>query len=72
MILFRVFCAAVLAGSTFAGLHAADAAEADSVAAGHSYHGEAFNEGPRQAAEMMPGMAPIEFPTSTKSEAAQG
>ena len=45
---------------------------AEDVAAGHSYHGEAFNDGPRQAAVMMPGMAPIDFPTSTKSESAQG
>ncbi|MCO8120861.1 peroxiredoxin family protein [Stieleria sp. TO1_6] len=44
---------------------------ADAVDAGHSYHGEAFNEGPRQAAVLMPGMAAIEFPTSTKSELAQ-
>lgn len=51
---------------------AADGVAADGVAAGHSYHGEVFNEGPRQSAVMMPGMAPIEFPTSTKSEAAQG
>ena len=39
--------------------------------AGHSYHGEAFNEGPRQAAVLMPGMAKIRFPSSTKSETAQ-
>lgn len=50
---------------------AADPTEADTPAAGHSYHGEVFNEGPRQAAELMPGMAEIEFPTSTKSESAQ-
>ncbi len=46
-------------------------ADSDSVLAGHSYHGEAFNEGPRQAAELIPGMAEIEFPTSTKSAIAQ-
>lgn len=49
----------------------ASAAESDPPAAGHSYHGEAFNEGPRQAAVLMPGMSEIDFPTSTKSEKAQ-
>lgn len=50
---------------------AVENAEDDSVLAGHSYHGEAFNEGPRQAAVIIPGMGSIEFPTSTKSEVAQ-
>ncbi|MEM9587065.1 MAG: peroxiredoxin family protein, partial [Planctomycetota bacterium] len=44
---------------------------AESIAAGHSYHGEVFNEGPRQAAILMDGMAKIDFPTSTQSELAQ-
>jgi peroxiredoxin len=39
--------------------------------AGHSYHGEAFNEGPRQGAVLMSGMADIDFPTSTKSARSQ-
>ncbi|QEF97016.1 AhpC/TSA family protein [Stieleria maiorica] len=72
MSFFRVFCIVLLVGSTASPLDAADSAATDSVAAGHSYHGEAFNQGPRQAAVMMPGMAKIEFPTSTESEAAQG
>ncbi len=46
-------------------------ADADSVLAGHSFHGEAFNEGPRQAAVLIPEMGSIEFPTSTKSATAQ-
>ena len=29
----------------------------ESVLAGHSYHGEAFNEGPRRSAVLIPGMA---------------
>ena len=45
--------------------------ESESVLAGHSYHGEAFNEGPRQAAVLIEGMAPIEFATSTKLASAQ-
>ncbi|QDV46209.1 AhpC/TSA family protein [Stieleria neptunia] len=72
MFVSRVFCVAVLAGSLVSITPAADVPVTDSVAAGHSYHGEAFNEGPRQAAVMMPGMAKIEFPTSTKNDAAQG
>ena len=38
---------------------------------GHSLHGEAFNEGPRQAAELMAGMPTIDFPITTKSPDAQ-
>lgn len=37
---------------------------------GHSVHGEAFNEGPRQAAKLMPGCGQVSFPiTHTKPEA---
>ena len=43
----------------------------DEVEAGHSYHGEAFNEGPRQAGWIIDGMPKITFPTSTQSESAQ-
>ena len=39
--------------------------------AGHSYHGEAFNEGPRQRAYLIPGMANVDFPVTTKNEEAQ-
>ncbi|WP_419189256.1 redoxin domain-containing protein [Stieleria marina] len=45
-------------------------ASADPLA-GHSYHGEAFNEGPRQSAKLIDGMAKLKFPTSTKSTKAQ-
>lgn len=38
---------------------------------GHSLHGESFNEGPRQAAVLMPGMPKIQFPVSTKDAEAQ-
>ncbi len=47
------------------------AVDKESVLAGHSYHGDAFNEGPRRAAVLLPGMAKIEFDTSTKSPMAQ-
>ncbi len=42
----------------------ADTAKKEPVA-GHSMHGETFNEGPRQAAYLMEGMGNIEFDVST-------
>ncbi len=44
---------------------------AETVAAGHSFHGEAFNEGPRRQAHRMEGLAKIEFPTSAQSPRGQ-
>ena len=38
---------------------------------GHSFHGEAFNEGPRQKAYLMGGTGNIRFPVTTKSDLAQ-
>jgi peroxiredoxin/tetratricopeptide (TPR) repeat protein len=38
---------------------------------GHSGMGEAFNEGPRQKAYLMKGMANVHFPVTTKSSLAQ-
>ncbi len=46
-------------------------ADEPAVLAGHSYHGEAYNEGPRQAAYLMPGMGNISFPASTENDLAQ-
>lgn len=43
----------------------------DPVGFGHSVHGEAFDEGPRQAAYLMPGMPDIDFPVTTTSPEAQ-
>jgi peroxiredoxin/Flp pilus assembly protein TadD len=40
-------------------------------AAGHSLHGDAFNEGPRQAATLLPGMGKVHFAVSTKVPQAQ-
>ncbi|MCA9127033.1 MAG: redoxin domain-containing protein [Planctomycetales bacterium] len=45
--------------------------ESEETLAGHSYHGEAFNEGPRQAAYLMQGMGNVSFATSTKNVLAQ-
>jgi peroxiredoxin len=38
---------------------------------GHSYHGEAFDEGPRQAAYLMGNTGDVTFPVTTKSKEAQ-
>ena len=38
---------------------------------GHSMQGDAFNEGPRQAAVLMSGTGDLHFPITTKSELAQ-
>ena len=46
----------------------ADGSTRDDIAAGHSFHGEAFNEGPRQAAYLMPGLGRVDFPVSTTNE----
>ncbi|MEZ6087275.1 MAG: redoxin domain-containing protein [Pirellulaceae bacterium] len=39
--------------------------------AGHSYHGEFLNEGPRQSAYLMAGTGAVKFPVTTKSSEAQ-
>ena len=38
---------------------------------GHSVHGEAYNEGPRQKAQLMPGMGGVHFPIESKQALAQ-
>ena len=43
----------------------------DKVLAGHSYHGEAFNEGPRQKAYLMGGTGNVDFQVTTESKEAQ-
>lgn len=40
-------------------------------APGHSLHGEAFNEGPRQMAHLMPGMGKVHFPATIASASGQ-
>jgi peroxiredoxin len=46
-------------------------ADPDEIRAGHSYHGEAFDDGPRQAAYLMPGMGNVVFQVTTRSPEAQ-
>jgi peroxiredoxin len=43
----------------------------DETLAGHSLHGDAFNEGPRQKAYLMDGTGKVSFPISTVSAQAQ-
>jgi peroxiredoxin len=38
---------------------------------GHSLHGEAFNEGPRHSAHLIPGMGKVHFPVTTSKPDAQ-
>jgi peroxiredoxin len=49
----------------------ASAANPAVPAAGHSIHGEAFNEGPRRRAALIPGMGKVDFPVTTASPEAQ-
>lgn len=45
--------------------------EQPDILAGHSFHGEAFNEGPRQAAYLMDGLGRVKFPVTTSKPMAQ-
>src|SRR5262245_38662009 len=49
----------------------ADASKETAPLAGHSYHGEAFNEGPRQKAYIMEGTGKVDFPITTGAPLAQ-
>lgn len=58
-----------LGGVASAETPAAPAAPPAAVSPGHSWHGESFNEGPRQAARLMGGTGDVSFPaTSTHPE----
>ncbi len=46
-------------------------ADEEGLLPGHSSHGDAFNEGPRQAAYLMEGTGKVDFPISTKKPLAQ-
>ncbi len=46
-------------------------ATGDETLAGHSSHGEVFNEGPRQATYLMPGMGKINFPITANDDLVQ-
>ena len=61
----------VFVASGLMGLDLDDKAPASDLPAGHSSHGEAFNEGPRQKAHLMGGTGKVDFPVSTKNPQAQ-
>jgi len=63
----------VFAFATSIQLIAAKQAESEekSLPEGHSFHGEAFNEGPRQKAYLMKGMGRVRFPITTNKQEAQ-
>ncbi len=46
---------------------AAEDGAAEELLAGHSQHGEAFNEGPRQQAYLMEGLGRVHFPATTEN-----
>lgn len=54
-------------GASVTGAEAEDGeiSQSTEVTPGHSAHGEAFNEGPRQKAYLMPGTGKIHFPVTT-------
>ncbi len=75
---FALVCGSLVIGSgTSRGQDAskpsAPATEANpsEPAAGHSTHGEAFDEGPRRRASILPGMGRVSFPVTTTSPEAQ-
>ena len=48
-----------------------EASQSEEILAGHSYHGDAFNEGARQSAYLMSGTGNVHFPTTSKSDEVQ-
>ncbi len=75
MKLLPLICLLALGWLPLHGEDAAPAAPAPEKATGplpgHSVNGEAFDEGPRQAAVLMDGMGKVHFPVTTKNELAQ-
>ncbi len=68
-LLHSVICCFTIACFTVSG----QSAEADKKTPpeGHSIHGEVFNEGPRQAAVLIPGTGNVHFPVTAKTDEVQ-
>jgi peroxiredoxin len=64
-------CAALMLGVSLRADDEVKKDEKGEIIAGHSTHGDAFNEGPRQKAYLMEGMPKVHFAVSTKDELAQ-
>lgn len=70
-VLALVACVPVLAVAAESSPDPGTSEASGDTPAGHSYHGEAFNAGPRQAAILLPGMGNVDFPTSAKDQQTQ-
>ncbi len=73
LLCWLLFCLTAQAQSDRQDSASPDSADATQTGplAGHSYHGEAFNEGPRQRAYLMEGLGQANFPITTDVEQAQ-
>ncbi|MFH1300067.1 MAG: redoxin domain-containing protein, partial [Planctomycetota bacterium] len=67
----RVTWSAEKAAATEVQTETKESKEADDVQAGHSYHGEVFNEGPRRAAYLMGNTGDVHFDVTVKNPEAQ-
>ena len=67
----RIFLLAAFLSRAIASADDAPASPDGKPVAGHSTHGDAFDEGPRQAAVLLKGMGAISFPITTQSGDAQ-
>lgn len=67
----QLFKATLVPCIFFCGIANLLGAEPEETLAGHSYHGDAFNEGPRQKAYLIAGTGNVSFPATTKSKEAQ-
>ena len=68
---FPSWSVAVLMALLVTPLFAEEKDDNGTVPAGHSAHGEAFDEGPRQRAYLMKGMPKVNFPVTTKKPKCQ-
>ena len=69
---FSFVCAGlVIAARSSQLLAQTDEKNGEDVLAGHSYHGEAFNEGARQKAYLMKGTGRVRFPVTTANREAE-
>lgn len=69
---FSLTCALALSYCTLGcPVGAAEAEPDDTTLPGHSYHGEAFNEGPRQSAYLMGGTGSVHLPITAADAEAQ-
>ncbi|WP_166829501.1 redoxin domain-containing protein [Thalassoroseus pseudoceratinae] len=70
-IAYPLACVMVCFAARFAASEETPANAEKQVESGHSFHGEAFNEGPRQSAYLMEGTGAVHFPCSSKKELVQ-